>query len=36
VDENEKCFILDVDKKMLESPPGFDKDNAWGSGVFRH
>src|SRR5215831_14251819 len=27
VDENEKCFILDVDKSMLESAPGFDKDN---------
>ena len=27
VDEDEKCFILDVDKKTLESAPGFDKDN---------
>jgi sporulation protein YlmC with PRC-barrel domain len=42
-DEDEKSFILDVDKKMLESAPGFDKDNwpdmadtTWGSGVFRH
>jgi hypothetical protein len=26
-DEDEKSFILDVDKKMLESAPGFDKDN---------
>ena len=43
VDENEKCFILDVDKSMLESAPGFDKDNwpdmsdqTWGAGIFRH
>ncbi len=27
VDEDEKCFILDVDKQSLESAPGFDKDN---------
>ena len=27
VDEDEKCFILDVDKQTLESAPGFDKDN---------
>src|SRR6266576_1748641 len=27
VDEDEKHFILDVDKKTLESAPGFDKDN---------
>ena len=43
VDEDEKVFILDADKKMLESAPGFDKDNwpdmadtEWGSEVFRH
>ena len=43
VDEDEKCFILDVDKKTLESAPGFDKDNwpdmadtSWGSEVFRY
>jgi sporulation protein YlmC with PRC-barrel domain len=43
VDEDEKCFILDVDKETLESAPGFDKDNwpdmannTWGSEVFRH
>ena len=42
VDEDEKCFILDVDKQTLESAPGFDKDNwpdmtdsTWGSEVFR-
>ena len=27
VDEDEKCFILDVDQKTLESAPGFDKDD---------
>lgn len=43
VDEDDKCFILDVDKKTLESAPGFDKDNwpdmadtTWGAQVFRH
>src|SRR5579872_5459713 len=41
VDEDEKCFILDVDKRTLESAPGFDKDNwpdmadtTWGSRIF--
>src|SRR5690349_10072375 len=24
VDEDDKCFILDVDKRTLESAPGFD------------
>jgi sporulation protein YlmC with PRC-barrel domain len=43
VDEDEKCFILDVDKSTLESAPGFDKDNwpdmadtTWGADVYRH
>src|SRR5215472_6641365 len=43
VDEDEKCFILDVDKRTLETAPGFDKDNwpdmddaEWGTTVFRH
>ena len=43
VDEDEKCFILDVNKNTLESAPGFDKDNwpdmadtAWGEQVYRH
>lgn len=27
VDEDKKCFVLDVDKKTLEKAPGFDKDN---------
>jgi sporulation protein YlmC with PRC-barrel domain len=43
VDEDEKHFILDVDKKTLESAPGFAKDKwpdmadtTWGAEVFRH
>ena len=43
VDEDEKCFILDVQKETLESAPGFDKDNwpdmadnTWGSEVYRY
>lgn len=43
VDEDEKCFIMDVDKRTLESAPGFDKDNwpdmadtGWGTEIFRH
>jgi sporulation protein YlmC with PRC-barrel domain len=38
VDEDEKCFILDVNKKMLEGAPGFDKSH-WpdmGSEVYRY
>jgi sporulation protein YlmC with PRC-barrel domain len=27
LDEDEKCFILNVDKQTLDSDPGFDKDN---------
>ena len=43
VDEDEKCFILDVNKEMLKTAPGFDKDNwpdmadrTWASGIFEH
>jgi len=43
VDEDEQCFILDVDKKTLENAPGFDKDNwpdmadtAWGRQIHGH
>jgi len=43
VDEDEKCFILDVDEKTLEGAPGFDKDNwpdmadpDWGAEIFGH
>ena len=38
VDEDEKCFILNVDRRTIEQAPGFDKDNwpdmsdaTWGS-----
>jgi sporulation protein YlmC with PRC-barrel domain len=27
VDEDDKCFILNVDKATIEAAPGFDKDN---------
>lgn len=30
LDPDNKCFVLDVDKKKLENAPGFDKDN-WPS-----
>jgi hypothetical protein len=40
LDEDRKCFILDVDKRRLENAPGFNKDNwpdmadpSWSSGV---
>jgi sporulation protein YlmC with PRC-barrel domain len=43
VDEDETCFILDVDKKTLENAPGFDKnhwpdmaDTLWGSEVYQY
>jgi len=43
VDEDEKCFILNVDKATLENAPGFDKDNwpdmantNWGMEVSRY
>ena len=43
VDEDEKCLILNVDKKLLENAPGFDKDNwpdmgdtAWRSEIFKY
>src|SRR5215467_3538173 len=43
VDEDEKCFILDVDKRKLETAPGFDKDTwpdmadpSWGSQISEH
>ena len=43
VDEDEKCFVLDMDKTRLENAPGFDKNNwpdmadtSWGSEVFRY
>jgi len=40
VDEDQKCFILDIDKNRMENAPGFDKNNwpdmadtAWASQV---
>jgi PRC-barrel domain len=43
VDEGEKCFVLDVDRRTLESAPGFDKndwpdmaDPVWGADIFKH
>jgi sporulation protein YlmC with PRC-barrel domain len=42
VDEDQKCLILNAEKKTLENAPGFDKgkwpdmaDTAWGSEVSR-
>jgi sporulation protein YlmC with PRC-barrel domain len=38
VDEDDKCFILNVDKRTIEQAPGFDKNNwpdmsdiSWGT-----
>ena len=43
VDEDQKCFILNVDKTTLENAPGFDKDNwpdmadpTWGQQIYGH
>lgn len=43
LDEDRKCFILDVHKKRLESAPGFDKDNwpdmadpSWGRQIYSY
>ena len=43
VDTDEERFILDIDKKLLERAPGFDKahwpnmaDRAWGAEVSRY
>jgi sporulation protein YlmC with PRC-barrel domain len=43
LDEDRKCFILDVDKSRLENAPGFDKSNwpdmadtSWGHGVRKY
>ena len=43
VDEDKKCFVLDVDKKKLENAPGFDQDNwpnmadkTWGTKIFSY
>ena len=43
VDEDEKCFILDMDKRTLEAAPGFDKDDwpdmadpTWGARIYSY
>ena len=43
VDEDQKCFILDVEKNRLENAPGFDKDNwpdmadqSWGRQIYSY
>jgi sporulation protein YlmC with PRC-barrel domain len=43
VDQDRKCFILDVDKSKLEAAPGFDKDNwpdmadpTWGKQIYSY
>jgi sporulation protein YlmC with PRC-barrel domain len=43
VDEDEKCFILNVDKATLERAPGFDKSNwpdmadtTWGAEIYHY
>jgi sporulation protein YlmC with PRC-barrel domain len=43
VDEDEKCFVMDVDKTTLENAPGFDKDNwpdmadpKWGNQIYNY
>jgi sporulation protein YlmC with PRC-barrel domain len=43
LDTENKCFVLDVPKSLLENAPGFDKDNwpdmadrTWGSEIYSH
>ncbi len=43
LDEDEKHFILDIDRARLENAPGFDKDNwpdmadtTWGADISRY
>ena len=43
LDEDQKHFILDVDKQKLEGAPGFDQDNwpdmadsSWGARIFSY
>lgn len=43
LDTERKCFILDVDKSVLENAPGFDKDHwpespdmAWHNQIHQH
>ena len=41
LDEDEKCFVLDIDRSVLERAPGFNKnrwpdirDPSWGTQVY--
>lgn len=41
VDEDQKCFVLEIEKAKLENAPGFDKDNwpdmadqTWGAQIY--
>src|ERR1700722_8311595 len=43
LDEDRKVFVLDVDREMLESAPGFDKgswpdmaDRSWGQEIYSY
>jgi len=43
INEDEKCFILEIDKATLENAPGFDKDNwpdmadtSWGANIYSY
>jgi len=43
IDEDKKCFVLDIDKKRLEKAPGFDKDNwpdmadnTWATNIYSY
>lgn len=43
LDEDEKQFILDIDKETLKNAPGFDKDNwpdmadpSWGNQIYSY
>jgi len=43
VDEDQKCFTLEIDKAALENAPGFDQDNwpdmadtTWGADIYRY
>jgi PRC-barrel domain len=43
VDEDEKCFVLEVAQPTLETAPGFDKSNwpdmadvTWGAEISKH
>ncbi len=41
IDEDQKAFVLDMDKQRFENAPGFDKDNwpdmadrTWGASIY--